>query len=416
MEQQSLVFAAAGREENKVEMTEKAPHVFSVSEIVSSIRGLLESNLQDVWVTGEVSNYRASPSGHIYFVLKDEKAVIKCAFFKGHSSKIKFQVKDGIGLICHGNISLYEKGGDLNLIVDHCEPKGVGALQLAFEQLKQRLYKEGLFAPERKRPLPYLPKKIGIVTSPTGAAIRDMLNVLGRRYPDIEVLLYPVRVQGEGSAAEIAEAIRYFNTRDDIDVMIIGRGGGSLEDLWAFNEEVVARAVFASNIPVISAVGHEIDFTISDFVADKRAPTPSAAAEIVVPRKDELIKRLNDLKLQLWRGLNVSFELKRKSFEQARSHLKPPTSRFPDLFLQIDGLRERLAIAVSSRVERAGSRFSQLSAELNHLSPLAVLAKGYSVVYKDDRAVSSADVLKKDDIVGIRFAKGRAEAKVICVK
>ncbi|OGQ48327.1 MAG: exodeoxyribonuclease VII large subunit, partial [Deltaproteobacteria bacterium RIFCSPLOWO2_02_FULL_46_8] len=359
MEQQALNFGAA----------ESAPRIFSVSELVSSVKRLLEQNFDNLWVTGEVSNFRLSPSGHTYFILKDEKAVIKCALFKGHASKIRFQIKDGIGLICHGNVSVYEKGGDFNLIVDHCEPKGIGALQLAFEQLKEKLFKEGLFATERKKPLPFLPQKIGIITSPTGAAIRDILNILGRRYPSIEVLLSPVRVQGDGAAIEIAQAIAYMNTRDDINVIIIGRGGGSLEDLWTFNEEIVARAIFASKIPIISAVGHEIDFTISDFVADKRAPTPSAAAEIVIPKKDDLLRITAERRQQLLRATSVYVDLKSKFFTQVKSHLKPPTARFPDLIMQIDSLRERLSMGIKSLLELSNAKLSQLAAEMSHLSP-----------------------------------------------
>jgi len=395
-----------------VSVENKAPRIFTVSELVGGVRQLLERNFNNIWVAGEVSNFRISPSGHTYFVLKDEKAVIKCALFKGHASKIKFQIKDGIEIICRGNLSIYEKGGDFNLIVDYCEPKGVGALQLAFEQLKEKLFKEGLFDPKHKKPLPFLPKKIGIVTSPTGAAIRDILNVLSRRYPGIEVLLYPVRVQGDGAAPEIAQATIYFNTRDDIDVMIMGRGGGSLEDLWAFNEEVVARAVFASRIPVISAVGHEIDFTISDFVADKRAPTPSAAAEIAVPKKDDLLKFLKDKHQQLLRALSVCLDIKIKLFSQTASHLKPPTARFPDLIIRIDSLRERLNNVASVLLARLDASFRKLAAELNHLSPLSVLSKGYSVVTKKGSVVNDAAILKKGDSVHVRFFKGGASAKI----
>lgn len=402
MEQQALNFDKA-----------TSPHIFSVCELISTVKNLLERSFTNIWVSGEVSNLRVSPSGHTYFSLKDEKAIIKCALFKGFAGKLRFQVKDGMQLVCHGNISLYEKGGDFNLIVDHCEPKGVGALQLAFEQLKAKLHKEGLFAVERKKPLPFLPKKIGIVTSPTGAAIRDILNILNRRYPDIEVLLYPVRVQGDGAAKEIAEAISYMNSRDDIDVMIVGRGGGSLEDLWAFNEEVVARSIFVSKVPIISAVGHEIDFTISDFVADKRAPTPSAAAEIVVPRKEDLVKRVIDLKQQLVRATSVFFDVKTKMLKQVVSHLKPPTSRFPDLILHIDSLRERLATATKTLVERSNAKLAQLAAELSHLSPLAVLAKGYSVVYKNGKIVKTSKGLKKGDELNIRMNEGEIKAEVV---
>lgn len=412
MEQQTLDFNAIKAEAPKVQepAAEAGPRIFKVSEVTGGLKMMLEKRFAGLWIEGEVSNFRLSPSGHSYFSLKDEKAILKVALFKGYLSKVKFQIKDGALLICHGNLSIFEKGGDLNFIVDHCEPKGIGALQLAFEQLKEKLLKEGLFDPKRKKPLPFLPKKIGIVTSPTGAAIRDILNVLGRRFPDIEVLLYPVRVQGEGAAAEIAEAVRYMNTRSDIDVMIIGRGGGSLEDLWAFNEEIVARAIFASNIPAISAVGHEIDFTISDFVADRRAPTPSAAAEIVVPKKDDLAKLVGERRAQLLRALLVCFDLKNKSFTQMRSHLRPPTARFPDLIMQIDSLRERLQNGMKTWLDKNGAQLRQFAAELNHLSPLNVLAKGYSVVYKGAAVIKRASEVKKGDELKIRLSEGEIRA------
>lgn len=410
MEQQTLEFNKAV--EVPIAVEKSAPHIFTVGELVGSIKSTLERSYPNIWVTGEVSNLRTSPSGHTYFSLKDEKAVVKCALFKGFASKLKFQIKDGTELVCHGNISLYEKGGDFNIIVDHCEPKGVGALQLAFEQLKEKLAKEGLFAADRKKPLPFLPKKIGVVTSPTGAAIRDILNILSRRYPNIEVLLYPVRVQGDGAAAEIASAIAYMNQRGDVDVLIVGRGGGSLEDLWSFNEEVVARAIFASKVPIISAVGHEIDFTISDFVADKRAPTPSAAAEIVVPKKDDLVKFIKDKRNQLLRALQVFFDIKNKAYTQIRSHLKPPTARFPDLIMQIDQLYERLNNGMKVFFEKRGASLSQLAAELSHLSPLTILAKGYSVVYKGGRVVKSVKDVKKGDELGLRVSDGEIKAEV----
>jgi exodeoxyribonuclease VII large subunit len=410
MDQQALNFSAPPKE---AAAKEQAPKIFTVGALMGLVRSAVEGNFKSVWVTGEVSNLRTSPSGHTYFSLKDEKALLKTALFKGYAAKIKFQLKDGMELIVHGNLSVYEKGSDLNLVADHCEPKGVGALQLAFEQLKEKLLKEGLFAPDRKKPLPFLPRKIGIVTSPTGAAIRDILNILGRRYPGMDVLLYPVRVQGDGAAAEISQAIGYFNTRDDIDVMIVGRGGGSLEDLWAFNEEIVARAMFASKIPIISAVGHEIDFTIADFVADRRAPTPSAAAEIVVPKKEDLLRTVTERRAHLVRALSVCADMKRKWFEQIRSHLKPPTARFPDLLLQIDSLQQRIHVGVKMTMERSASRIGKLAAELSHLSPLAVLAKGYSVVYKDGQVVKRAADVKKGDEIKVRMSEGNVEAKIL---
>lgn len=237
---------------------------------------MLEHEYADVWILGEVSGFKEQSSGHRYFTLKDSNSVLPAAMFRGSAAHLKFKIEDGLELICHGRISLYQRGGQYQLIVDYAEPKGVGELQLAFEQLKKKLAAEGLFDKAHKRPIPFMPRKIGVVTSPTGAAVRDIIKVLRRRFPSIEVILAPARVQGKGSAEEIAASIALLNRQDDIEVMIVGRGGGSLEDLWAFNEEIVARAIYNSRIPVISAVGHEVDFTIADFVADFRAPTPSA--------------------------------------------------------------------------------------------------------------------------------------------
>ncbi len=258
--------------------------IYSVSEITHEIKVLLEGRFPGVWVEGEISNIRKPGSGHVYFTLKDEGSQLQAVLYRSQFSRSKFDLKDGLQVIAFGDVSVYAKGGRYQITVAEIEPKGLGALQLAFEQLKQRLAKEGLFAPEKKKRIPLLPERIGIVTSPTGAAIRDILTVIERRFANVRILISPVRVQGETAAGEIAAAIDGFNSRADVDVIIVTRGGGSLEDLWAFNEEAVARAIAGSHIPVISAVGHEIDFTISDFVADLRVPTPSAAAERAITK------------------------------------------------------------------------------------------------------------------------------------
>ena len=259
-------------------------HIWKVSELTVRIRDLLEGAFRDLWVEGEVSNFRAAQSGHLYFTLKDEKSQIRCVCFRDQVRGLKFRPEDGLHVTVRGSLSVYEPRGEYQIYVTHIEPVGLGALQLAFEQLKKKLAAEGLFDAGRKKPLPVLPRCIGVVTSPTGAAIRDILRVLKRRFPNVHVSLYPVKVQGEGAAAEIVRAIRHFNRGSVVDVLIVARGGGSFEDLWAFNEEIVARAIAESEIPVITGIGHETDFTIADFVADLRAPTPSAAAEIVVVR------------------------------------------------------------------------------------------------------------------------------------
>ena len=277
-------------------------HVFKVSELTRLLRTVLEETFRNIWVEGEISNFTKHTSGHMYFSLKDDQAVLSCVLFRRVNQNLKFKIENGMQVVCFGRLSIYDKRGQYQLYVDKIEPKGVGALQMAFEQLKKKLAGEGLFDDSRKRPIPYLPTRIGVVTSPTGAAIRDILNVVKRRFQNIEVILNPVRVQGDGAEEEVARAIEEFNEYNrsvepdkKVDVLIVGRGGGSLEDLWAFNMEAVARAISSSVIPIISAVGHEIDWTIADFVSDKRAPTPSAAAELVIPKKEDLVLTLDQL-------------------------------------------------------------------------------------------------------------------------
>src|SRR6266403_1471667 len=294
--------------------------VLSVTELTHRVKDLLEERFPSVWVEGEISNVRSPSSGHIYFTLKDSGAQLAVVLFRGVAVKVGFKLKDGLQVIAFGDISVYEKSGQYQLVARRLLPKGLGALQLAFEELKQRLAKEGLFDSARKKPIPALPQRIGLVTSPTGAAIRDFLNIIGRRFPNVHIIIHPVRVQGEGAAQEIADAIDEFNAlhasrRLPLDVLIVTRGGGSLEDLWAFNEEVVARALARSNIPTISAVGHEIDFTIADFVADLRAPTPSAAAELVVKSKDEYCALMREYEKRLIKDLRLRLS-------EARGRLK----------------------------------------------------------------------------------------------
>jgi len=270
-------------------------YILTVSELTREIKDILEGRFLDIWVEGEISNLRIPPSGHIYFTLKDDFSQIRAVLFRMQARTLRFVPEDGIHVICRGRVSLYEKRGDYQLILESIEPKGIGALQLAFLQLRERLEKGGLFDPDHKRPIPTVPRKIGIITSPTGSVIQDMLNILKRRFENLHILVFPARIQGEGASSEICEAIRYFNQVTDVDVIIVGRGGGSLEDLWVFNEEAVARAIYHSKIPIISAVGHETDYTIADFVADLRAPTPSAAAELVVRDKREIKNILRHL-------------------------------------------------------------------------------------------------------------------------
>src|SRR5579863_10014612 len=340
---------------------------WKVSELTARIRELLESALPEVWVEGEVSNCHMAQSGHCYFTLKDVKSQIRCVCFRDQMRGIKCKPEDGLHITVRGSLSVYDARGEYQIYVTHIDPVGLGALQLAFEQLKKRLLEEGLFAPARKKPLPVLPRCIGVVTSPTGAAIRDILRVLKRRFPNAQVSLFPVKVQGAGAAAEIVEALRYFNQAKTVDVLILTRGGGSLEDLWAFNEEILARAIFASAIPVITGVGHETDFTIADFVADLRAPTPSAAAEIVVKSRQEFERHIAEYQRQIahhvryrlsqWRHRVRDLQTHR-GFRQLDLMLRNRRQELDELSSSLGVvLRLRLATA-RQRMTRAGTRIS----------------------------------------------------------
>ena len=429
------------------------PYVLTVSELTQEIRDLLEDHFPDLWVEGEISNLRIPPSGHIYFTLKDDSSQIRAVIFKMQARNLRFIPKDGMQILCRGRVSLYEKRGDYQLILESMEPKGIGALQLGFLQLKERLEKEGLFDPAHKRPIPILPQKIGVVTSPTGAVIQDMLRIIQRRFENVHILLYPVRVQGEGASSEIAQAIVYFSDESDVDVMIVGRGGGSLEDLWSFNEEPVARAIYRSKIPVISAVGHETDYTIADFVADVRAPTPSAAAELVVKDKRELIHTLYHLVTRLENQIGESLQNWRTHLFHLRKRLGDPSKRLESTILRADELENRLHTLIlwnvqrkreafshhqktlflqrpRERVERMRLRVSQirgdleqslrhslamkrcyvkgLMGKLDSLSPLAVLQRGYSITRNRPslRIVRRACQVSPGDQVEVRLFQG----------
>jgi exodeoxyribonuclease VII large subunit len=346
--------------------------ILTVTRLTSLIRGVLEENFEHVWVEGEISNLAMPASGHLYFTLKDAGAQIRCVMFRASARALRFKLRDGMGLVVRGRVSLFEPRGEYQLIVEYLEPQGIGALQLAFNQLKEKLAKEGLFDEKHKKPVPRLPQRIGVVTSATGAAIHDILNVLDRRFANVQVLIRPVKVQGEGAAAEIAEAIRDFNRYGDIDVMIVGRGGGSMEDLWAFNEEAVARAVFHSRIPVISAVGHEVDFTIADFVADLRAPTPSAAAELVVKSKAELVAELDSLAHRLRQSIRHNLDSCRSRMDITSRSLRDPSMLLGHLSQRIDDLFERLGITVNGGLERQRNRLARLSNSLRLANPALV--------------------------------------------
>jgi exodeoxyribonuclease VII large subunit len=346
--------------------------ILTVSEASERIKIVLEDTFFDIWVEGELSNLRTPSSGHTYLTLKDEHSQLRAVLFKMQRRYLRFDPKDGMLVIARGRISLYEPRGEYQLVIDYMEPKGVGALQMAFEQLKIRLAQAGLFDPARKRPLPVLPRSIGIVTSPTGAVIRDMLQILRRRFANLHVCLYPVRVQGDGAAGEIARGIATLNRYPGVDVIILARGGGSLEDLWAFNEETVAQAIYASAIPVISAVGHEIDYTIADFVADVRAPTPSAAAELVIHNKSELHAELQAVAQRLERAMHRRLEAFRTRLDacQQRRVLKEPWAPLRTLEQRLDELGARFARAILTRVRLSQEALERCEAAITHLSPL----------------------------------------------
>jgi len=343
--------------------------ILTVSRLTALLRGVLEENFEQVWVQGEVSNLSFPSSGHLYFTLKDAGAQLRCVMFKGAAKNLKFRPDDGIALIARGRISVYDQRGEYQLICEYLEPAGVGALQLAFMQLKERLAKEGLFDESHKRPLPTFPRRVGVITSPTGAAIHDILNVLKRRFASVEILLYPVRVQGEGTAGEIARAIDDMNRLGLADVLIVGRGGGSLEDLWAFNEEVVARAVHRSKLPVISAVGHETDWTICDFAADLRAPTPSAAAELVIASSIELRGRLEALDHRMRLAIETRLASMESRIDALRRSLHDPGTMLGHLAQRVDDLAGRLELALQNSVARNRGQFDRLQAGLMHTNP-----------------------------------------------
>lgn len=389
-------------------------HIYTVSSLTHEIKTLLETSFPRLWVEGEISNYKAHSSGHIYFTLKDENAQIRCAMWRFKAGELLFRLEDGLKVIVEADIQVYEKNGTYQLIVQQLQPAGIGALQLAFEQLKQRLRAEGLFDETHKKPLPEFPERIGVITSPTGAAIRDIISVIHRRFPAIQIILYPVRVQGEGAAEEIVQAIKDFNEFKAVDVLIVGRGGGSLEDLWAFNEEKVARAIYDSHIPIVSAVGHEIDFSISDFVADRRAATPTAAAEMVVPDQKELMGMLAHYYEKITQTIqqlitnyrNELFSLKRSyAFRRPEDLIFQKTQRLDEIFRHITMVTNHL-LALHQQ------NLFYLQQQLRHLNPLEILQRGYSICYKDGHVIKNVKQLNILDVVQVKLAKGQFLSQV----
>jgi exodeoxyribonuclease VII large subunit len=435
--------------------------VYTVAELTARLRAVLEEQVAPFWVEGEISNLRIPGSGHAYFTLKDDQAQIRAVLFRNRSRRIRFEPADGLHVLAFGSLEVYAPRGEYQMVVELMEPKGIGALQVAFEQLKARLQAEGLFDAARKRPLPRFPRKIGIVTSPTGAAIRDMLRVIRRRFGDLHIVIRPVRVQGEGAAREIAAGVGDLNLLGDVDVIIVARGGGALEDLWAFNEEVVARAIVASKAPVVSGVGHEVDFTIADFVADLRAPTPSAAAELVVREKEAVVEGLRDLHHRLVRAFRRRLEGSRERLgvHARRRVLTDPSRPLRDAHRRLDDLAGRLraglvanrrsgahrlalatqrlhsstpAVRISSGRGRLGQLWSRLGAgtrrsldrsqqrfrvaagQLDGLSPLAVLGRGYSLTQTPAGViVRRAGQVAPGEPVRVLLYQGRLDCLVV---
>lgn len=394
--------------------------VITVSQLNRYVRSLIESDAQlgQVLLSGEISNFvNHYKSGHLYMSLKDENAVVKAVMFRSQAMHLRFVPENGMKVIARVRVSLYEKDGAFQVYIDELQPDGAGALQVAFEQLKTRLAAEGLFDESRKRPLPRYPKRVGVITAATGAAVRDIFNVLGRRYPLTDVLLIPVLVQGEGAPKQLVEALFMFDAMEASnapDVIIIGRGGGSLEDLWAFNDETVARAVAACHIPIISAVGHETDFTICDFVADLRAPTPSAAAELAVPDSRELSERIHMLHSAAVRALNTALTRKQNDLSLIKNKrcLTSPLYPVEERMMRLDGTVKRFSAAAKLNFSRVDRRLAAAAGKLHVLSPLQVISRGYATVHTDKGLVHSVNDVTVDETLAVRVADGTIQCRV----
>ncbi|KPK88268.1 hypothetical protein AMJ80_11305 [bacterium SM23_31] len=389
---------------------------YTVSEITRLIKTTLEDSFYSVLIQGEISDFKRHSSGHFYFTLKDQHAQLSAVMWRGKNMRLYFTPQDGMKVLAKGRITVFEKSGRYQLDVDTLQPLGIGELQIAFEQLKARLRDEGLFDESRKKPVPVFPETVGIVTSPTGAAIRDIVSIINRRFPGVQLILRPVKVQAEGAAEEIAQAIDEFNEYGAVDVLIVGRGGGSLEDLWPFNEESTARAISRSKIPVISAVGHEIDFTIADFVADLRAPTPSAAAELVVPDAaqewEKIIQRLR----RLYRITTDKFNFLNEKIQLLKSSraLQMPLDLIKQSSLQLDMLSGKLEMSYQNHIKNRIEYLNQLENRINALNPEAVLKRGFSITYrsKDNTIVKESSQLTSGDGVILKFFKGEASGRI----
>lgn len=392
--------------------------VLTVSALNRYVKSVIEQdiNLKNVFVKGEISNFKNHyASGHWYMTVKDEKSAVKAVMFKGANSALKFVPEDSMSVIIRGHVSLYEATGDYQLYIDDMQPDGTGALALAFEQLKKKLAAQGLFDASHKKRIPRFPERVGVVTSETGAAVRDIINVISRRYPVADIILCPVAVQGEYAAPQICSAIKRFNELKGADVLIVGRGGGSIEDLWAFNEESVARAIYESEIPVISAVGHETDFTICDFVADLRAPTPSAAAELAVPDARELYAEVSGCKSAMTSAVTnrISYETARLDFMKSALQKNSPKNYIENLILRCDSASMMMNNAAKNYLNNAAGKLSELTLRLDAVSPLKILSRGYGVVSKNEKIISDVDCLEKGDEIDVRLKEGTVKCEVL---
>lgn len=397
--------------------------VISVSDLTGQIKESLESEFGNVWVAGEISNFTRAASGHIYLTLKDANAQIKCAFFRGMNLRLRFEPKNGLEVLTRGRVSLYPAKGDCQFYIEEMQPKGLGAAELALRQLKEKLLARGYFDPNRKRPLPRFPRRVALVASPTGAAIRDMLELLAQRWPATEVIVRPSRVQGDGAALDLASSVAMLNRLHregllPLDAIVLGRGGGSAEDLAAFNEEMVADAVFQSTVPVISAVGHEVDVSIADLVADRRAETPSAAVVMLVPDRRELAITLHDTAQRMADALRGRFDWMRKTLDgvASRPAFRKPLERVRLAEQRLDELGTRLRLATRGRLELANQKLAATAERLESLSPLGVLQRGYSLTLADGRAVRDAATLAAGDTVETRLAHGSFTSRILETK
>jgi len=446
-----------------VSETPNGPRIYTVSQLTEAIQGLLEERFDFVWVEGEVSNFRSPVSGHYYMVIKDETAQIRAVMFRLQARYLRFVPEDGMKVIAQGRVSIYASRGEYQIVLDYLEPLGVGALALAFEQVKQKLAQQGLFDPDIKKPLPYLPKKVAVITSPTGAAIQDFLKIIQRRFANIEILIVPVRVQGDQACEEMVAALDLVNREVNADVIVLTRGGGSLEDLWAFNQEELAIAIRRSRIPVVSAVGHEIDLTISDLAADVRAPTPSAAAELLVAEKETLINRLEQARTRLIAGMGLTIRRYADALNRLKNRIQDPKKRMVNLWMRLDEIHGRLirlmdlairgktsrlesemrALRLQSPINRIRSREQQLGFQVERLlramqrqlreaamkrslmekrmtdlSPLSVLKRGYSITLKlpERRLLKAASGVETGDHVQVLLGEGELECRVETAK